>query len=187
MLVKKNNIGGGDANGVNGDAADKAREVVLHLTSGFVADVFGSLVWSPMDVVKQRVMVARKMQKVAVAGASAGTLSGTATAPAAPAYTSSYNAFLTIIREEGPRGLYRGFGAGLATYGPYVSIYFALYEQWKAMFRRDELLFFNAIVNPFYGRGDADRLPFYVYLSGAAGSAALSAVVTTPLDVVKTR
>ena len=32
---------------------------------------------------------------------------------------------------QGPTGLYKGFGAGLAVYGPFVGIYFVVYEQWK--------------------------------------------------------
>jgi hypothetical protein len=85
----------------------KLGEISVHLTSGMVADVFGSLAWTPMDVIKQRMQVMRKQQH--------------------PQH-SSLRLMMSIVREEGPLGLYRGFFAALATYGPYVSIYFALYE-----------------------------------------------------------
>jgi hypothetical protein len=152
----------------------RRREVLVHLTAGFVADVFGSLAWTPMDVVKQRVQVARTASSMSAANSSSNSTS----------YTSSYHACRLILREDGVRGLYRGFGAGLATYGPYVSLYFALYEQWKAAFQREQRLLFGMLDNPYCGSTD---LPFWVYLTGAASAAAVSAVLTCPLDVLKTR
>jgi hypothetical protein len=156
---------------------DKVYEVASHLTSGFVADIFGSLVWTPMDVVKQRLQVFR---------ASAASHSGSAP-QATNSYPNSATVFASILREEGPFGLYKGFMAGLMTYGPYVSLYFAMYEQWKIVFSQSQSLFGH--VNPFYdyAKGDAMKLPSYMYLSGAALSGAISAAVTCPLDVVKTR
>lgn len=80
--------------------------VGTHLASGLLADIAGSLVWVPNDVVKQRCQVNPGI--------------------------NSWTMFRHIVREEGVFGLYRGYLATLAVYGPFVSIYFAGYEWYKA-------------------------------------------------------
>jgi hypothetical protein len=85
----------------------------------------------------------------------------------------------SILRKDGIFGLYRGYMASLASFGPYVSIYFALYEQWKiaAVHVRRELGY----------EEKSRRLPLFFHLTGAGLSSAVSATVTCPLDVIKTR
>jgi len=136
----------------------KDDSVIVHLTSGLVADVAGALTWTPMDVIKQRLQVQQKTGQAAK-------------------YKHSLHAMRVIIAEEGVRGLFRGFGTGIATYGPYVSLYFALYEQIKIYAASEKAL----------NTKDVGNLPFYVYLFGSALAATFSAAVTCPLDVVKTR
>jgi hypothetical protein len=131
----------------------------VHLASGFVADIFGALAWNPMDVVKQRLQVQK-----------ANPLSSVQ-------YSGSMDAVKKIIQQDGIKGLFRGMGASILTYGPYVSLYFALYEQMKIFAASDRM----------FGTHDVAKLPFYIYLLGAAGAGSISAAVTTPLDVIKTR
>lgn len=135
----------------------KDDSIAIHLTSGLVADVAGSLTWTPMDVIKQRLQVQK--------------------ASGHHKYRNSFHAMRVIMAEEGLRGLFRGFGAGIATYGPYVSLYFALYEQIKLFAASDKML----------NTQDVYKLPSYVYLLGSATAASISAGVTCPLDVIKTR
>lgn len=116
-----------------------------HLVSGFVADVFGSFVWVPSDVVKQRVQLMTER--------------------------SSWEATKNIFHQEGLRGFYRGFWPSLATYGPFVSLYFAGYEQIRKML---QTLHFSK-----------DSLAVQIF-SGFS-SAAIASLVTNPIDVVKTR
>lgn len=142
-----------------GQSNNKLHEVVSHMLAGFVADVAGSLIWTPQDVVKQRLQVKYSHR------------------------LSSLDCFRSIWQQEGLRGLYRGFGAGLLTYGPYVSIYFALYEQWKSSIRSHEFILMDWR-NPYYKEA---IVPSPFYWLGAAGSGAISAVITCPLDVIKTR
>lgn len=124
----------------------------VHLVAGFIADVCGSLAWTPMDVVKQRLQIQRQQGK----------------------YLGSWDAVKKIVQEDGPRGLFRGMGAALLTYGPYVSLYLALYEQAK-LYSAKQL------------QTTTNQLPFYVYLLGAGIAGSVSAGITTPLDVIKTR
>lgn len=44
-------------------------------------------------------------------------------------YHGSLDAFRTIWREEGFRGLYKGYGATIYSFGPFSAVYFALYEK----------------------------------------------------------
>jgi hypothetical protein len=112
-----------------------------HLAAGFLADVAGSLVWVPNDVVKQRCQVSPGID--------------------------SWTMVKRIVRGEGVMGLYRGYGASLAVYGPFVSIYFAGYEWSKARIPGGD---------SFWGQ----------IVSGAFGATVASAL-TNPVDVVKTR
>ena len=45
------------------------------------------------------------------------------------AYKGSIDAFRTIIKQEGLRGLYKGYSATLFSYGPFSATYFLLYEE----------------------------------------------------------
>ena len=46
-----------------------------------------------------------------------------------PQYTGSLDALKQICQQEGLRGIYRGYGATLMTYGPFSALYFFLYEE----------------------------------------------------------
>lgn len=41
----------------------------------------------------------------------------------------SMHALRTIFKEEGVRGVYRGYGATLFSFGPFSAFYFLLYEE----------------------------------------------------------
>lgn len=63
--------------------------------------------------------------------------------------TSLFEAAKEIYKTNGVRGFYQGFNAGIATYAPYVGIYFVVYEQ----FKRLSISYFNfpsELHLPFY-------------------------------------
>lgn len=62
-------------------------KALVHLVSGFLAEVVSGVLWLPIDVTKERMQVKR------TAGFS---------------YTGSFNAISAILQSEGWRGLYRG-------------------------------------------------------------------------------
>jgi len=80
-----------------------------HMSSGLASTLAGIagclaslLIYTPMEVVKQRAMVTR--------GAS------------------SLSVLRDLLRVDGPSGLYRGLGAGALTWAPYFSLYFLAYD-----------------------------------------------------------
>ncbi len=81
------------------------QEFQANLFGGFVAEVGGAFVWVPADVVKQRVQMSADRSSVA--------------------------AVKRVLATEGWRGFYRGYWASLATYGPFVMLYFAGYQHFK--------------------------------------------------------
>lgn len=46
-----------------------------------------------------------------------------------PNYRGSIHALRTIFKEEGVRGVYRGYGATLFSFGPFSAFYFLFYEE----------------------------------------------------------
>lgn len=154
--VSKRYFDGNANDSSDGSKTYSWKNTLTHLGCGFFADVCGSLVWTPMEVIKQRLQSSSVQSNTSVVG------------------SNSYKELRRILKTDGFFGLYQGFGAALLTYGPYVSIYFALYEYYK---HRMTCIYDTS----------KEKLPFYLNLTGAALAGTFSAVVTCPLDVVKTR
>ena len=81
----------------------------VHMSSGLASTVAGIagclaslMIYTPMEVVKQRAMVTRGSGSVKV--------------------------LRDLLRTEGPAGLYRGLGAGALTWAPYFSLYFFAFD-----------------------------------------------------------
>lgn len=87
---------------------------IVHAGSGFFAQMCGSLVWVPTDVIKERLQVQKQVQR---------------------GYESYVSAVRTIVREDGALALYRGYWPHQLTFGPFNAIYFACYERAKAEVR----------------------------------------------------
>lgn len=50
-------------------------------------------------------------------------------------YKGSIDALKTILKEEGTRGLYKGYFATLSSYGPFSALYFLIYEEVKTHYK----------------------------------------------------
>ena len=94
-------------------SAAPASSPLRDAASGLGAELIAALLWTPLDVVKQRLQVAP---------AELGTLS------AARAATAT----------AGLAGLWRGYWAGICVWGPFSSSYFATYEALRDVIGRDE-------------------------------------------------
>lgn len=73
-----------------------------------------------------------------------------------------------IAQEEGPLGFYRGYWMTIAVFLPHTVTYFVVYEQLKVLWTVEEQT-------------------FLVYLFCSAVASTSGVVVSTPLDIIKTR
>ena len=112
--------------------------VISDFTAGFLAEAVSCAFWVPVDIFKERLQVSQTL-----------TLQ-------------------EISRTLKFRGLYRGYFATLASYGPFSALYFTFVESLRRNIPGDQSDFFRNVL-----------------LSGSAGAAA--SLLTTPLDLVKLR
>lgn len=121
----------------------------------------------------------------AIAGFSAEVLALTVYTPmdvtkqrlqVAPAGTTVGMMLTTLTRERGVRGLWSGYWAGLMVWGPYSAIFFGVYEQVK-----EGLL--SAPRTAPISSGNSNVVEFLAGVSGGA----VGAIITQPLDCIKTR
>lgn len=96
------------------------------------------------------------------------------------AYRSLYGAARDIVRSEGPRGLFSGFGATAVRDAPYAGLYVLLYEQLK---RRLAILSSSSSSPETTSTTSSSSINF---VSGAM-AAGLATAITNPFDAVKTR
>ncbi|CAN0048163.1 unnamed protein product, partial [Choristocarpus tenellus] len=102
----------------------------VHFTAGMLAEIVCCVVYVPVDVVKGRLQIQRpvvnsvSVRVLPAAGPHAGE--------GLPTYKGSLHALQTILRMEGLRGVYKGYGATLLSFGPFSALYFMFYEQAKS-------------------------------------------------------
>jgi hypothetical protein len=136
-----------------------------HLAAGLAAEAASCAVFVPVDVLKQRLQVAR-------------------------VHSVRQEALAAVRSAGGLHGLYRGYWATLASFGPFSAIYFALYEKLKQVARDHHHHHHRRGAGGMQpdNRHQADTpLPLaqQLLVAGAAGAAA--SALTSPLDLVKLR
>ena len=90
-------------------------------------------------------------------------------------------ALAAVVRSEGLfRGLFKGYGATLAVWGPWNMLYFAMYEAAK-----DACAAHMGLARP--RGGEAEELPAWACAGAAAAAASGACVLTQPLDTAKVR
>lgn len=105
------------------------------------------------------------------------------------AYRSLYGAGRDIVRTEGVRGLFSGFGATAARDAPYAGLYVLLYEQLKrrlALWGNNNPAKTNTNTN---GQGQVPVKSSSSSINFVSGglAAGLATAITNPFDAVKTR
>ncbi|URD85028.1 Mitochondrial carrier protein [Musa troglodytarum] len=148
--------------GVPEPTASAAASAAAGLSSAVAAQV----VWTPIDVVSQRLMVQ-------------------GSAAAAARYRGGVDAFKKILCSDGLRGLYRGFGMSILTYAPSNVVW------WTSYFLSQRLIW-GGVRYHMDGGGGGELRPgqgtvVAVQGASAAVSGGAAAVVTMPLDTIKTR
>eukprot|EP01138_Halocafeteria_seosinensis_P015399 gb/GECG01015716.1/.p1 GENE.gb/GECG01015716.1/~~gb/GECG01015716.1/.p1 ORF type:complete len:323 (+),score=27.91 gb/GECG01015716.1/:1-969(+) len=133
---------------------------LAHFTAGMFAETFSCVLWVPIDVIKERMQI----QGYQAQGESwAGY------------YRNTVDATRQILRHESVRGIYRGYGATIASFGPFSALYFLFYEQFKKRSRR------------LYSVDNDQALPYWCHLASGASAGACASWLTNPLDLAKLR
>ncbi|XP_063617095.1 solute carrier family 25 member 32 isoform X2 [Cydia splendana] len=125
-----------------------------HLVAGISGGVTSTLILHPLDLIKIR---------FAVNDGRTATV---------PRYDGLSSAFVTIVKKEGVKGLYRGVTPNVWGSGSAWGFYF---------------LFYNAIKTWIQGGNARNPLGPGMHMLAAAEAGVLSLVMTNPIWVVKTR
>jgi len=97
---------------------DKGQEMMNNLLSGTVGGCVGTIINTPFDVVKSRIQGASKVPGVV------------------PKYNWTYPALATIMREEGPAALYKGFVPKVLRLAPGGGVLLLVVEVTLGAFRK---------------------------------------------------
>lgn len=153
----------------------------IHVVSATMAEVVSGVIWTPMELVKQKLQVKGSL-----------TNKNTPTVPMNPegitgngggAAGSPTSGLVQRIHEKhGWGGFYRGYLLGLMVFVPFSACYFISYENLKAAMIRK-----HAEATVHRSPGGAVELSFMEYMSASAVSAVLGSAIANPMDVVKTR
>ncbi|KAF9570430.1 hypothetical protein EC968_001829 [Mortierella alpina] len=171
-----------------------------HLASALLAEVSSGLFWTPMEILKSKQQVetmppagsssssssslSSSKPSSMQAGTASGSGSGSGSAAAAKPI-STLDLAQKIYRQEGLRGFYRGYFITLGVFVPYSMIYFATYEQLKAMAWRQRQQPPRLDSTPQHQ--PAQVLPFMTIVGCAAVACGIAAAASNTVDVVKTR
>lgn len=157
--------------------SDSTAAAIANAVAGLSAAMAAQLVWTPIDVVSQRLMVQGRVNPISKFP------------NASPCkYNNGYDAFRKILHTDGPRGLYRGFGISILTYAPSNAVWWASYSVAQRMVWSG--------VGCYCCKSNENGVDIYrpdsktimaVQGASAAMAGGMSALITMPLDTVKTR
>jgi Mitochondrial carrier protein len=166
-----------DARTNAGNAGEEpAATFLVHFVSGLLAETVACLVYVPVDVIKERLQVQHATDSFR--------------------YKGGWDALVQISRTEGFRGMYKGYGATLASFGSFSALYFMLYEKfklWSGNYYHRTMLFQQQQQQPSSpaststSTSDPQPLPFPWIVLSSAGAGAIASFVTSPLDMAKLR
>ncbi|XP_020236395.1 S-adenosylmethionine carrier 1, chloroplastic/mitochondrial isoform X1 [Cajanus cajan] len=149
-----------------------------HFIAGAVGDTLGSFVYVPCEVMKQRMQV----QGTITSWSSVAVKDGVAINSGTQMYgyyTGMFHAGCSIWKTQGLKGLYAGYLSTLARDVPFAGLMVMFYEALKDAKEQVEQRWISS--PNWHVNNSVEGL----VLGGLAGG--LSAYLTTPLDVVKTR
>ncbi|CAN6470410.1 unnamed protein product [Victoria cruziana] len=145
----------------NSGMPEATRIALANGVAGLVSNIVSGAYFVPLDVVCQRLMVQG--------------LPGTTTC------NGPFDLIRKVLKTEGFRGLYRGFGMTIVTYSPASALWWGAYGaaqhvMWRSLGYHDD------------GRKSPSHLEI-VTVQATAGTmaGACTSVLTTPLDTIKTR
>ncbi|CAD5197315.1 unnamed protein product [Musa acuminata subsp. malaccensis] len=143
------------------NVSEATRIALSNGVAGLVSNIVSCIYFVPLDVISQRLMVQGL--------------------PEMTTYNGPFDVIRKVMKKEGIRGLYRGFGITVATQSPATALWWGAYGAAQHVIWR----------SLGYGN-DVERKPSQLQLvtvQATAGTlaSACSSVITTPIDTVKTR
>ncbi|CAH9126590.1 unnamed protein product [Cuscuta epithymum] len=151
--------------------SDATAAAIANAAAGLSAAMAAQLVWTPIDVVSQRLMV----QGFVTEGGQVGLKS----------YSGGIDAFRKIVCSYGVRGLYRGFGISILTYAPSNAVWWASYS--VAHRGLWGLIGCHGCKKEESGYTADGKALVAIQGMSATLASGISALVTMPLDTIKTR
>ncbi|XP_019451029.1 PREDICTED: solute carrier family 25 member 44-like [Lupinus angustifolius] len=127
--------------------------------AGMTSSLFAQSVFVPIDVVSQKLMVQ---------GYSGHTQ-----------YSGGLDVARKVIKSDGIRGLYRGFGLSVMTYSPSSAV-------WWASYGSSQRFIWRYLGNGKEGTPSVQNI-MLVQAGGGIIAGATASCITTPLDTIKTR
>ncbi|KAI3468081.1 hypothetical protein Pfo_024744 [Paulownia fortunei] len=176
LEVTKSNVG--NVASVRLGVSEASASAIANAAAGLSAAMAAQLVWTPIDVVSQRLMV------------QGGGLNASSCAVGLKKYNGGIDAFRKIIYADGVRGLYRGFGISILTYAPSNAVWWASYSiAHRVIWGCIGCYCCKKDANGNGGSGYRPDGKSVVAVQGlsAAMASGVSALVTMPLDTIKTR
>ncbi|CAA0833614.1 Mitochondrial substrate carrier family protein [Striga hermonthica] len=167
LEVTKSNVGNIASSRLG--LSEASSSAIANAAAGLFASMAAQLVWTPIDVISQRLMVQ---------GGSG-----------LKRYNGGIDAFRKIVNVDGIRGLYRGFGISILTYAPSNAVWWASYSvAHRVIWGSIGCSWCRKTENNGGGgyRPDGKAVVAVQGLSAAMASGA-SVLVTMPLDTIKTR
>ncbi|KAF2287064.1 hypothetical protein GH714_037297 [Hevea brasiliensis] len=161
--------------------SDTQATAIANAAAGLSSAMAAQLVWTPIDVVSQRLMVqgCNNSKDIIPSLNSCG-------------YRNGIDAFRKILHADGPRGLYRGFGISILTYAPSNAVWWASYSVahrlvWVGIAgstnKREE----SSVYGGRCGYRPDSKAMVAVQGLCAVMASGVSAMITMPLDTIKTR
>ncbi|KAF3968106.1 hypothetical protein CMV_007961 [Castanea mollissima] len=143
------------------DIAESSRVGIANGVAGMMSSLVSCAYYVPLEVICQRLMVQGL--------------------PRTTVCNGPYDVVCKVIKAEGFRGMYRGFGLTALTQSPASALWWGAYGAaqhiiWRSLGYRD----------------DMDKKPSHIEMATVQATAgmvagACSSVITTPIDTVKTR
>ncbi|CAN1162229.1 Solute carrier family 25 member 44 [Linum perenne] len=146
---------------------DATAAAIANASAGLSAAMAAQLVWTPVDVISQRLMVQ------GCGNPSNGSICR---------YTNGIDVLRQIMKTDGLRGLYRGFGLSILIYAPSNAVWWTSYSVAQRMVWDDG----NRVGSNVAFRPDSKTIMAVQGVS-AAVAGGVSALITMPLDTIKTR
>ncbi|XP_065850916.1 uncharacterized protein [Euphorbia lathyris] len=165
--------------------SDTTATAIANAAAGLTSAMAAQLVWTPIDVVSQRLMV----QGCNYSNSNSNSNKNITPSFDSRRYRNGIDAFRKILYADGPRGLYRGFGISILTYAPSNAVWWASYSVSNRLVWGGIACYSNKNDESCGGFGYRPDSKAMMAVQGvcAAMASGISAMITMPLDTVKTR